>query len=282
MTLRRIDVTKEDRRAGPDDAEPRLDWIPIKSLRINHAYQRSIEKRGWATIRKIAANFSWARFGALDVTDAGGGEYDIIDGQHRAHAAAICGIEAVPALIKTLSEQEAASAFSWINGAVTALTPCQKFRAALAAMEPWAIQSEAVVAKSGCRLMTSNKSSKDRKPGEVFCIGAIRKMVEEEQSVFLSTVLNVLIASPDLRHPVWWFNALPLRALTSFAIDRGITQPDRMATFFGAHDPWEIYMAALRLRDTNKPGYVSLTEVKAFETLLIERFRDWQMQQASA
>lgn len=149
MTLHPVDVSQIDPVEVTVTGVPEVDFINISDLVIDDSYQRSIERRGWTNIRNIALNFDWAKFSPLMVSRRQYGKFAIIDGQHRAHAAKLCGIVVVPALVSNLTMPQEASAFSWINGAVTALTPNQIFRAALAACESWAVQCDAVVKRGG-------------------------------------------------------------------------------------------------------------------------------------
>lgn len=59
--MRRIEIPTVDFEAVPGPA-PMLQWIEIKDLVIDEAYQRDLTPRNWAAIRRIAANFKWSRF----------------------------------------------------------------------------------------------------------------------------------------------------------------------------------------------------------------------------
>ena len=285
MTLRKIDVAGEERRPAPRDPRPSLKWLRIDQLAINTGYQRAIEARGWQTIRKIADNFSWSKFGALDVNQIGETTFEIIDGQHRTHAAALCGIVEVPALVKILTPQQAAAAFSWINGMVTALTPNQVFRAALAALEPWAVQCDATVSRAGCRLMPVNKSTKDKKPGEVFCVTLIRQMVAADKGAFLVAVLEGLMA--DARRegaasdPVL-FGAVWLRTLTEAAQSCGITRGEVIADFLAQTDIWSIEKACLRLRSDRQGEYYNTPMHQLLTGAVTAKLRAWQAGKVAA
>ncbi|WP_421998178.1 ParB N-terminal domain-containing protein [Roseovarius confluentis] len=285
MTLRNIDVAGEERRPAPKDARPELRWIRVDQLVINTGYQRAIEARGRSTIRKIADNFCWSKFGALDVNRVGDTTFEIIDGQHRTHAAALCGIEEVPALVKVLTPQQAAAAFSWINGMVTALTPNQVFRAALAALEPWAVQCDATVSRAGCRLMPVNKSSKDKKPGEVFCVTLIRQMVDADKGTFLVAALDGLMADarqggaatdPTLFGGVW------LRTLTEAAQSCGVTRGEVIADFLAQNDIWSIEKACLRLRADRQGEYYNTPMHKLLTDAVTAKLRAWQAGKVAA
>ena len=141
-----------------DDA-PELLWVPIASLVFDDRYQRNIEQRGRSNILKIAKSFDWGRFTPLLVASVLGGKLAVIDGQHRAHAAALRGHRCVPAMICQMSLKEQAQAFTWVNGNVTAVSGFHIYRAALASEEPWAVNSQAAVAAAGCRLMHGNSSA---------------------------------------------------------------------------------------------------------------------------
>ncbi|WP_428516305.1 ParB N-terminal domain-containing protein [Roseovarius sp.] len=280
MTLRTIDVAGEDRRPAPKDTRPELRWIRIDQLVINTGYQRAIEARGRQTIRKIADNFSWSKFGALDVNQVGDTTFEIIDGQHRTHAAALCGIEEVPALVKVLTPQQAAAAFSWINGMVTALTPNQVFRAALAALEPWAVQCDATVSRAGCKLMTYNKSAAHKKPGEVFCISMIRQLVAADKGTFLVAVLDGLMVDAcrggAATDPAL-FGAMWLRTLTESAQSCGITRGEVVGDFLAQNDIWSIEKACLRLRADRKGEYYNTPMHQLLTRSVTAKLRAWQV-----
>lgn len=284
MTLRTIDVAGEDRRPAPKDTRPELRWIRIDQLVINTGYQRAIEARGRQTIRKIADNFSWSKFGALDVNQVGDTTFEIIDGQHRTHAAALCGIDEVPALVKVLTPQQAAAAFSWINGMVTALTPNQVFRAALAALEPWAVQCDATVSRAGCKLMTYNKSAAHKKPGEVFCVSMIRQLVAADKGTFLVAVLDGLMvdACRGAATDPALFGAMWLRTLTEAAQSCGITRGEVIGDFLAQNDIWSIEKACLRLRADRKGEYYNTPMHKLLTGAVTAKLRAWQAGKVAA
>lgn len=235
MGIRKIDISKltpSDRTVGP---KPEIGFVPIDKLVIDESYQRAIEQRGLKNIEKIAHHFDWAKFSPLMVARRADGTFAIIDGQHRAHAAALCGIKEVPALISDLSAEKQASAFSWINGTVTALTPNQIFKAALAAFEPWAVQCDAVVTRAGCKLMTYTANSASKKPGEIYPIATVRRFVDAGQSQYLAAVLEGVrtsIFSEDIRY----YNSFGIKTLTPAAIETGITRPEIISGFLEVND----------------------------------------------
>lgn len=203
--LRSIDVADLGAiEADPVGELPELKWIPIELLGVDDAYQRQLGKINQKAIRKIANNFNWAHFGNVAVAPRGD-RFAIIDGQHRVHAAAAVGIDQVPCQIQKLNQSEQAAAFSAINGAVTAVTIWQLFKASLVAGEEWAVEADRAVKLAGCSLMTSNKTSESKAPGEIFSIKMIQKYVEAGKADKLTLALKLLIGSDvGSKEPQLW------------------------------------------------------------------------------
>ncbi len=178
MTLRPIDVSDQPAVSCVLPVNnPELSWLEISDLVVNDTYQRPIGPSNWTVIRKIAAGFDWAKFTPVTVAPTGieDGQYAIIDGQHRVHAAALIGLRRVPALVADIPPAQQASCFASINSDRTNVTAFHLFKAGLAAGAPWAKEAAAAVDAGGCRLMPYNKSSKAREPREIFAIGLIRR-----------------------------------------------------------------------------------------------------------
>lgn len=191
--LRHIDVSAVDPVTPADQPAPMLDWVPIAKIVIDDEYQRELKPNNWAAIKRIAADFHWSRFSPVLLAPIEGGLYACIDGQHRTHAAAICGFDRVPAMITTVPRSEQARAFVHVNGSQIRVSGHQVYRAALAAREPWAVACRDAVEHAGCKLMTNNATlAKDKKPGEVFCIALIRKLVEAGKAEAVTAGLRAL------------------------------------------------------------------------------------------
>lgn len=240
---------------------PELAYLEVADLVFDAAYQREIENRGRKNIQKIAENFQWGRFSPLLVARAPAGKFAVIDGQHRAHAAALAGQTKVPALISELTPSEQASAFSWVNGSITNLTPNQIFKAALNALEPWAVQCDAVVSRAGCRLMPSNASSSRKKPGEVYCIGLVRKLIDAGMSASMIAYLSGLLSSSQGDRHIW-YNSIGISAFVPSAHINGVTNSETITAFLAAHDLDEILIAAEKLR--LHPDYLGQSAGKMF------------------
>lgn len=175
--MRRVDVSQLVGVVPADQPAPQLAWLAVADLVVDEAYQRAITPAGWKAIQRIAENFSWQRFGPVLVAPLAGGGFAIVDGQHRVHAAALCGFGQVPAMIVPMSATDQAKAFSWVNGAVLRVTPHAMLKAAIAAGDPVAVAAKAAIEAAGCVWAMSHPSAKDRRPGTVYAPGWPRKMV---------------------------------------------------------------------------------------------------------
>jgi len=198
MSLRRVDISDCGACEPPPapGERPRLEWVEVSKLRIDERYQRDLRLKNWRSIRRIATTFDWAMFTPVTVAPgAGDDQWILIDGQHRAHAAALAGIETIPAAIIDISTERQAAVFSGINTQRTAVSAFHLYRAALTSGEPWAIRAARAVQNGGCTLMTYNKSSLERKPREIFTVALIRDHVRAQRDAAVTAGLRALSGS---------------------------------------------------------------------------------------
>lgn len=207
-TFRPIAIGDEPQIKVEPGQRPDQQWLPLNRLVIDDDYQRPLARANWTQIRKIAANFKWSHFGCVDVAPIADGRFSVIDGQHRCHAAMLVGCSDVPCLIKPMSQQDQARAFTAINGQVTAVSQFHKYRAALTAMEPWAVTCEKVTSDAGCKLMTHAISSQNRKAGQLLSIGLIKSHVNAGRGAMISKALSALWAGKSANNPKLWANAV--------------------------------------------------------------------------
>lgn len=146
---------------------PILQWIKISELVVDDTYQRDLRRENWGAIRRIAENFKWSRFSPVFVSPVEGGRFAVIDGQHRTHAAAMCGFEQVPCQIVPMTREEQAASFAAVNGMVTKVTSIQLFKARVRQGDPQAQLAVEIAEAAGCRVCMSNPSSKLRLPGDI-------------------------------------------------------------------------------------------------------------------
>uniref|UniRef100_UPI0035AEA00F ParB N-terminal domain-containing protein n=1 Tax=Agrobacterium salinitolerans TaxID=1183413 RepID=UPI0035AEA00F len=219
MALRKVEFSKIDRPAEVSaGAAPILQWIDIDQLVIDEDYQRDLKLQNWKAIRRIAANFRWSMFSPVFVSPVEGGAYAIIDGQHRTHAAAICGFSQVPCQIVQMNKTEQAAAFAAVNGVVTAVTVWQLLKAALAAGEQWAVNAQAIAVDGGCRLMTSNGSTLSKLPGDIYGVKGFLSVIETRPREAIVTALKVLMKAEGYNdNREVWDSALLMPLLLALA-----------------------------------------------------------------
>lgn len=235
---------------GATGEAPELVWIKVADLVIDDSYQRPLGAENWTAIRKIAAGFHWGRFSPIVVAPLGGGRYALIDGQHRAHAAKLCGIEAVPAMSVRLTQAEQAAAFAAINGNVIAMSAFHIYRAALAAGEPWAVQARDAVTRGQCVLMDYNKSGKDKRAREIYCVTLIRRLIEGGQAEVVSRGLLALSRSNG-SYPET-FTAGVLGPWLDIVAQMGASFSDEaLSAFVDAEDLVELRDVCVRLSKTD-------------------------------
>lgn len=179
MTFRPIDLSGFTPAPLRDQPAPSVQWVAIADLVIDDRYQRQITPSGRRHIQRVAEAFDWKAFGAISVAATPGGKFAVVDGQHRAHAAALVGLDMVPCIAVPMTTAEQASAFHQVNAARIRLDRAATFRAQLAAGEPLAVRAEAAVRAAGCVLMQTIPSASQRKPREVYTHRLIERMVAD-------------------------------------------------------------------------------------------------------
>lgn len=166
----------------------RFEMKPISALRIRKSYQRDLTKKSARVAIRIAKEFCWSKFGCLIIRSAGPGIFEVIDGQHRATAALLAGVESVPAIIV---DGAAADTFLGINRTRTSLTPLAIFSAERAAGEANATKIAEAAAMAGV-IIRRNSQQGHLPPGELVAIGAVRTVLKDHGLKALRTVFRGL------------------------------------------------------------------------------------------
>jgi len=259
MTHRGIHIDGRATFAAEPGPAPMLQWIALDRLVIDEAYQRPLGKGNWNSIEAIAANFQWSRFAPVLVAPIAGGLYAVIDGQHRSHAAALCGIAEVPAMVVQVGLNEQARAFAWVNSQTVRVTLFHIYKAALAAREDWALRAEAAVSAAGCRLMTYNKSGATKEAGEVFCLGLIRKQIEAGNDWAITLGLAAMRAVPALDRAVCYSDYLLQPWLTAVAAS-GCRRQEVLVSALQARNPFKVVEQAHLALGQSKPATLRARE----------------------
>lgn len=262
--FRSIDITGMTPVEPASQPAPQMMWVEIAELVIDDRYQRPLSKGNLAAIRNIASRFMWSRFSPVVVAPVEGGRYALIDGQHRAHAAALCGFERIPAMVALVAPEEQAQAFIEINTRRIRVRSQNIYRAALSAQEPWAIRARDAVKAAGCRLMTANLSQKNKKPGMVFCVDLIKRLIEQNKDRDVTRGLSAMMAFDPSSVPNF-SNTMLLPWLTAVA-DTG-ADGDALVAALHARRPWLVLEIADRRAESERKPRSEMRR-KAFVSMI--------------
>jgi hypothetical protein len=240
--VRKIEISRRDLRADVNaGSAPILQWIDIERLVFDDSYQRDLKSQNWKAIRSIAAHFRWSMFSPVFVSPVEGGAYAVIDGQHRTHAAAMCGFTQVPCQIVQMTRGEQAAAFAAVNGKVTQVTIWQLFKAALAAGDKWARDADEIAREGGCRILTYGKSPKDKKPGEIYSIKGFIKLIEQRPRAPIVAALKLLRATAGYGdNPDTWDSGCLLPMLMAMTERPAALANPGFAKALESFDFWEL------------------------------------------
>ncbi len=240
--MRKIVVVSSDRPAAFDPGPaPMQQWIKIEQLVVDDSYQRDLKPGNWKAIRNIAANFKWSRFSPVFCAPIEGGLFAIIDGQHRTHAAAMCGFDTVPCQIVQMSKDEQAASFAAVNGMVTKITSLNLHKAALAAGEAWAVQAHKVAEDAGCKLMISNRTVHGKKPGEIYAPKAFAKLIETRKPEAITKALRILMAADGYRDVLEiWDTSILIPLVAGMTVEPATLDDPRMVRCLEDFDLWTV------------------------------------------
>lgn len=261
--MREIQINSKDRPVTIDPGPaPMLQWLRIEALVVDDSYQRELRPANWTAIRRIAARFKWSRFSPVFVAPVEGGRFAIIDGQHRTHAAAICGFAEVPCQIVQMSREEQAASFAAVNGLVTKVSNGQITKAALAAGEAWAIACHRAVADAGATLMLANNTTDNKKAGEVYALALIKRLVGAGKGSLVTMALAALNAAECGKIPDYWTGPV-LKVLLNGVADRPHleSQAARLSQLLDQFDVWDaLEQAQETAKKKRRMGFANVTQ----------------------
>jgi hypothetical protein len=194
ISTERFDQPEAEFKPGP---APQLLWLEVKDLVVDMTYQREIGKRGAGNIRQIAENFDWSKFAPVIVAPVEGGQYAIVDGQHRTTAATLRGLDKVPCQVVQADRAQQAAAFAAVNGNVTKTTPQQLYHAKLAAGHPDCLALDQVCAAAGVEIVRRNLVMKRVQTGQTQAVGALSRCLRDFGSDTLITALQCITQTAD-------------------------------------------------------------------------------------
>lgn len=141
-----------------DSPAGRFNMIRKEELNIDGTYQR--EQVSDNKVREIARDWDWRLFGALSVIMRPDGTLWVYDGGHRTRAAFLRDdIEELPCMVFDCARiEDEAKAFVGTNTMKSSVSTFHKYRGALRAKEPRALQIKAVLDKYGYHATKNTKT----------------------------------------------------------------------------------------------------------------------------
>lgn len=277
--MRRIEIDKRevyDCQPGP---APILDWIEIRRLVIDDRYQRELKSANWTTIRSIARNFNWSKFSTVLVAPIEGGDFAIIDGQHRTHGAALCGFEKVPCQIVQMNFDEQARSFAAVNGHVLKITSLNIYKARLAAGEEEAIRARDICQAAGCTLKTSNTSTRQKKPGEIYAPKAFMRICQLRSAESIVTALRLFMGCEQFNDNIeFWENSVLVPTLLAITADERFLQSPKAEEFIGQFDIWAALDAAKNEQKRKlRLGLPTPPRHEVFRLAILDAIKTWML-----
>lgn len=214
------ELSRIGKPTGPDvppaGEATRLDFIPVTALTVDRRYQRRTSDQSRRRIRKIVSEFSWSKFGAIAVTEIHEGLFAIIDGQHRALAAVLLDVDAIPAVIAQGDLAEQARDFVGINAVRTSVAAIDKFRARVASGDEVAVEVDKMLTELGISAdVPAGAGIRHKETRAVTTLEKLQKRLG--RGVVFTTLETMIDAQPDQNN-----------LLTSFAIEATATVVAKM------------------------------------------------------
>lgn len=173
--------------------EPELIWVSPDDLYVDEKYQRTLSTKSITRIRKIVAEFEWAKFKAPNVVEIDEG-YRVTDGQHGA-IAALChpDITRIPVLnCPDLNLTQQAAAFVSHARDRLEVTRTQIYHAGLVAADPNIVALERVLRAAGLTVRKNPPADGKYAKGETMAVATLQKLLKQRGAEDLTTLLTLL------------------------------------------------------------------------------------------
>jgi hypothetical protein len=175
-------------------ALPKLQWVPVDQIDVDHNYQRELDPR---QVNKILGKFKWDHFGAITLVPAENGRYFVTDGQHRLKAASLHPkVKSVPATIASCGEaKSAASNFLAINRDRKSINTIEKYWAGVAAEDADYLLVKATLEAANCEVVPEHGYLRPHMTHSVAAV--LRSIKRDGQAVVTKALKAIRIARPD-------------------------------------------------------------------------------------
>lgn len=244
--------------------KPRFEWVDPRKLLVDETYQRGLGEKSVRLVRKVVAEWDWAKFQPPSVVRTSAGLL-VIDGQHTAIAAASHpGIGLIPVkLAHAPLTADQAGAFLGINRNRIAMTPMGIHSAAVVAGDVEALRIQRVAEAAGVRILRTTPSAHSYRPCDTVSIEAIRTVIKrqgEDNAVLLLKALAEAKLAPIGQSHIRAAEALMFdpefggvkpAAITSALISLGFLADQETRVFAATHgvkQQWRALAAVINRR----------------------------------
>lgn len=180
---------------------PELRLVKPTDLAVEASYQRDLSGKSIGLIKKIVANFDWAKFKPPICAESGDGLF-VIDGQHTAIAAATHPhVYEIPVMVvKRDMIERRADAFVSQNTERVAVSPLQVFHAEITSNKPDVIAILKAATKAGGTIPRTMPQKGRSKPGQITAVSAARRILRTDGVGKLERILRIAVLSKV--HPI--------------------------------------------------------------------------------
>ncbi len=261
---------------------PDIRMVRTSDLRVELAYQRDLSRKSITLIRKIIAEFSWAKF-RMPICAEDEGEptvLNVIEGQHTAIACASHPqLQMIPvAIAEADTVAKRAEAFIALNRDRVVMSPLQVFHAQIAGNDPQACDIFRIACETGVTIPRSVKNKTEYDNATVTAISKIERIYVIAGPAGLARMFRIIKLSGVTLVATTLIEGLRL-LLCEGAFKATASLPDaeiarriaafvdieKQATAFGASTGQNRYRAFARLVATNSTGGVVLEFKQAAE-----------------
>lgn len=249
------------KRATNFGKKPVSRWAAPESIFVDDEYQRDINRRSVALIRKIVENFAWRKIKPPIVVEVGG-KLHCINGQHTAIAAATLGVpEIMVIVVEAEGTSQRADAFVSHNRDQLPMAPLDLYRAKLTSNDADALDVQKVCQLSGVKLRNISPQSKVA-PGDCAAIGTISRVTKRRGVAKTRQILEALVKGG--RAPI---SAAEIDAVESLmcSVESNIT-PFDLAPVIRKVGDWGLTEAIAQAHGEKKP--VKLVLLAKYQSLL--------------
>ncbi len=253
------------------NAPPTLEWVAVERLSVDPTYQRATDgPHSRKVIFGMVKCWDWALCQPLVVSRREDGSLFILDGQHR-HAGAVerGDIRHLPCVILSGCDgKDEAGTFVALNTKRQKLSQADIFNGMLAASDPVAKATAALLERTGWRVIRHSNTQKYR-PGELACAPMLTRALAFHGEAVVTNALTAL-REAYADKPVTNAATLLKALIVVFRDNQCREDPDLFIETLGQAEPgdWEMFGQDHRRRNP------ILSRIDGIAGAMVETYRD--------